>query len=411
MVLLIGVSFFIPSVPVTILAFVYLVFITIGWVTYGVMFWLVMRVPLLLVLPTALKTLGIAAALNACFISYGILKEMLVTQDHINSSLLVLSSRGMSIICSAGYLLLTEGRVSFGASFFDMCYFSVTNEGSTWAGYEMLKYVSFPLQVMAKSCKMLPNMIMGRIVNKQHYSFYQYAQAVGALLCVAIMHFTSDSEGATGQGKKGKKEVPEDMMSTNQKLAMGVGMLVIFFACDSFTTNWQNRLYKKYGSELSQVKMMYAGNLIGLLVTSTTLFASWSKVSASIKVAMDDPAIMWRISLLGLVAALGQFCIYSAIKILGSLSFTWIMTARQLMSVLISLVFFGHGISIIKLVCILTVFAIMSAKQLSKVSQIMPDPKELHRSFSKASSKLTKRLSSTNMLQNMRFASSTMKLE
>ena len=44
-------------------------------------------------------------------------------------------------------------------------------------------------------------------------------------------------------------------------------------------------------------------------------------------------------------SALGQFCIYSAIRILGSLSFTWIMTARQLLSVLISLIFFGPGLS------------------------------------------------------------------
>ena len=42
--------------------------------------------------------------------------------------------------------------------------FAFTNELSTFAGYEMLKYVSFPVQVMAKSVKMLPNMMMGRIV-------------------------------------------------------------------------------------------------------------------------------------------------------------------------------------------------------------------------------------------------------
>merc|ERR1719191_1257305 len=63
---------------------------------------------------------------------------------------------------------------------------------------------------------------------------------------------------------------------------------------------------------------------------------------------------------------MGQFCIYTAIKVLGPLSFTWIMTSRQLFSVLISLVMFGHGVSPVKLMCIFTVFAIMSSKQLSK---------------------------------------------
>merc|ERR1712061_65175 len=42
------------------------------------------------------------------------------------------------------------------------------------------------------------------------------------------------------------------------------------------------------------------------------------------------------------------------------------MTSRQLFSVLISLVMFGHGVSPVKLMCIFAVFAIMSSKQLSK---------------------------------------------
>mmetsp|Transcript_45636 Transcript_45636/g.99185 ORF Transcript_45636/g.99185 Transcript_45636/m.99185 type:complete len:128 (+) Transcript_45636:2-385(+) len=89
---------------------------------------------------------------------------------------------------------------------------------------------------------------------------------------------------------------------------------------------------------------------------------------------------MGRIVALGVVSALGQFCIYSAIRILGPLSFTWIMTARQLLSVLISLVFFGHGINVTKLLCILVVFGIMSSKQLAKAM-----PKSLCRSRSGSS--------------------------
>merc|ERR1719436_2089822 len=115
--------------------------------------------------------------------------------------------------------------------------------------------------------------------------------------------------------------------------------------------------------------MMLGGNLLGFLLTSGTLFASWSKVQASISIAVQNPAVGGRIALLGVVYALGQFCIYSAIRILGPLSFTWIMTARQLLSVLISLVFFGHGINLVKLLCILCVFSIMSWKHLSKLPE------------------------------------------
>merc|ERR1712032_1512226 len=150
-------------------------------------------------------------------------------------------------------------------------------------------------------------------------------------------------------------------------------MMGMFFVCDSFTSQWQTALYDKH-RKLTQTQMMLGGNLLGMLVTSGTVFVSWSKITSSLAVACENPPIMWRILGLGIVSALGQFCIYSAIRILGSLSFTWIMTARQLLSVLISLIFFGHGINPIKLLCILTVFGIMSSKQLSKVVPALRQP-------------------------------------
>ena len=129
-----------------------------------------------MVVPLALQSLLIAAALHVCFISYGILKEKLVTQDHVASAVLVLSSRTMwgapsslgliskrSVTCAALALLLTQHSCRLQAPLWSMSAFAFTNELSTFAGYEMLKYVSFPVQVMAKSVKMLPNMLMGRV--------------------------------------------------------------------------------------------------------------------------------------------------------------------------------------------------------------------------------------------------------
>lgn len=127
-------------------------------------------------------------------------------------------------------------------------------------------------------------------------------------------------------------------------------------------------------------------------MTSSTLFINWSAIHESMSRAFQDPAIMLRILALGMSAALGQFCIYYAIRVLGPLSFTWIMTARQLLSVLISLVFFGHGINVTKVTCILVVFAIMSSRQLARV---MPDklPCNCRNDGSGSSRRLHRRLS------------------
>jgi len=146
---------------------------------------------------------------------------------------------------------------------------------------------------------------------------------------------------------------------------MGVAVLVVFFVCDSFTSQWQDKLYKKYHS-ITQTQMMLGGNLLGFMMTCGSLLAAWPRVQDSLRVVMERPEVLLRLVCLGVVYALGQFCIYSAIRILGPLSFAWIMTARQLLSVLVSLVIFGHGINATKVICISVVFAIMSAKQLAK---------------------------------------------
>lgn len=224
----------------------------------------------------------------------------------------------------------------------------------------MLKYVSFPVQVMAKSCKMLPTMLMGTLMGVAEYRWYQYLQGIGALVCVAVMHFSEH-----GQNEKTDANMFQDSESL-RKGCIGSVLLVIFFGCDSFTSQFQSALYKR-NTELTQTRMMLAGNLVGLLVSTFGLVFRWKSVVLSLEAAFDEPLIMMRIIGLGICGAMGQFCIYYAIKVLGALSFTWIMTARQLMSVLISLIWFGHGVSVVKIMCILIVFAIMSSRQLAKV--------------------------------------------
>jgi adenosine 3'-phospho 5'-phosphosulfate transporter B2 len=316
-----------------------------------------------------MKSLLIASMLHACFLSYGVLKEYLVTKDDIASPVLVFSARFASVFCGASFVLMSEKRLVFGAPLRDFLAFATTNEISTWAGYEMLKYVSFPVQVMAKSCKMLPTMIMGTVMGVAEYEWQQYVQGVAALICVAIMHFAEDSRDEPGSRSASSDTMASDIFNDSERLrsaCIGSVLLIVFFTADSFTSQFQSALYKR-NSQLTQTRMMLAGNTVGLAISTISLGLKWNSAVASIWKTWEDPAIGARIAMLGICGAMGQFCIYYAIKVLGPLSFTWIMTARQLLSVLISLVWFGHEISVVKISCIIIVFAIMSSRQLAKV--------------------------------------------
>eukprot|EP00927_Polykrikos_kofoidii_P051104 TRINITY_DN44911_c0_g1_i1.p1 TRINITY_DN44911_c0_g1~~TRINITY_DN44911_c0_g1_i1.p1 ORF type:complete len:746 (+),score=96.95 TRINITY_DN44911_c0_g1_i1:158-2395(+) len=350
------------NVPVAGVALVYLALITAAFNAYVVMHGLVMRVPALVVLPLALKSLLIAAYIQACFITYGILKEKIVTQDKIASPVLILSSRLASVVMSSLALLVQHGRVSFGGAAFSSCVaFGVTNEVSTWAGYELLNFVSYPVQLMAKSCKLLPSMIIGRLLNNTEYSWRQYFEAAIAMICVSVMHLTD----------KGFHVVTEAGAASHEtRTVAGITLLVVFFVSDSFTSQWQTAVYRKHVG-ISRTQMMLAGNLVGLAITLCSVLLRWGAVTQSLARAFAEPEVMVRILLLGLSGAAGQFAIYEAIKVLGPLSFSWIMTSRQLFAVVLSLVVFGHGLTVIKLLCILVVFGIMSAKQLSRMPQVM----------------------------------------
>lgn len=45
---------------------------------------------------------------------------------------------------------------------------------SIWFQYESLLYISYPIQIIAKSIKIIPVMILGKFVSGQTYSLKQY---------------------------------------------------------------------------------------------------------------------------------------------------------------------------------------------------------------------------------------------
>merc|ERR1719409_2357481 len=109
-----------------------------------------------------------------------------------------------------------------------------------------------------------------------------------------------DSDGSTGKAR-GKKTDDSEDLSQNMKLAMGVAFLLFFFVTDSFTSQWQTALYKKHPN-VSQTQMMLGGNLLGLLITSGSMFFNWGKITKSMGVAYENPEILGRIVALGFVS-------------------------------------------------------------------------------------------------------------
>jgi adenosine 3'-phospho 5'-phosphosulfate transporter B2 len=104
--------------------------------------------------------------------------------------------------------------------------------------------------------------------------------------------------------------------------------------------------------------MMFAVNMWSLAMTFITLVAS-SELFVSLKFLSDNPAAITDQMIISATSATGQLFIYFTIRRFGPITFTIIMTTRQIFSMVLSAFAFGHTIPALGGVGALMVFAVV----------------------------------------------------
>ena len=93
------------------------------------------------------------------------------------------------------------------------------------ASNEALRYVSYPTQVLGKSCKMVPVMVGGMVLGGRTFTASQYAQVVFVTLGVAIFNFGADAKKTSGNDS-----------------AYGLSLIAISLVMDAVTGGLQDRV-------------------------------------------------------------------------------------------------------------------------------------------------------------------------
>lgn len=200
--------------------------------------------------------------LMGSYLTWGLLQEKIITQQYVNSEdkksyfkdsqFLVFANRALALIIASIYLLFRpQSRQR--APLYKYSYASFSNIMSAWFQYEALKFVSFPTQVLAKSCKIIPVMMMGKVVSRTKYEFYEYITAI--LISFGMVMFLMGSADGSH--------------ASSITTMTGVLMLTMYMLFDSFTSNWQGSLFKTYS--VSPVQMMCGVNLFSTLFTAASL--------------------------------------------------------------------------------------------------------------------------------------------
>lgn len=286
------------------------------------------------------------AGLQVSYLTWGILQEKIMTQEYTNNSekgkfsdsqFLVFVNRVLAFVFAGTYVLLSNQPKHI-APLYKYSYCSFSNIMSSWFQYEALKYVSFPTQVLAKASKIIPVMIMGKIISKKTYKYHEYATAFAISIGTAIFLIA---------GRK-----PVDIATTTT--VSGIAILLAYIISDSFTSNWQSALFKQY--HMSSVQMMCGVNFFSCIFTSISLLQQGGFVK-SFLFLMKFSNFMWDCVLLSICSAVGQLFIFYTISEFGPVAFVIIMTVRQVLAILLSCIIYNHSLTLTRIIGVFIVFS------------------------------------------------------
>jgi adenosine 3'-phospho 5'-phosphosulfate transporter B2 len=293
--------------------------------------------------------------LQASYLTWGYMQELIMTTTFNptprvpdgrfpSAAFCVFSNRFLAVLVA-----LVAVRIKHGAFFsnntapllaFTPC--ALSNTMSSWSQYASLKYVSFPVQTVFKSSKIIPVMIMGKLLKGTQYPMTQYTEALLITVGVAIFSLLS---------KSSDRDTATEVI--------GLVFLLMYICFDSFTSQWQDKVYSQYGrTNVDPYQMMLGVNSSAILITTAGLIVT-GDIPIVYEFLLANPVVLRYNIITAITSASGQLCIFYTIKEFGPIVFTIIMTTRQMFSICISAMVFGHIISAKAATGAIMVFAVL----------------------------------------------------
>lgn len=123
----------------------------------------------------------------------------------------------------------------------------------------------------------------------------------------------------------------------------GVMLLFLFLLFDSFTSQFQSRMFQRH-QDLSMVELMFATSAFSTVLSFVTLLHT-KELYPAVDFVIKHSEIHLHFLLFSICSTIGQLLIFYTIKNFGAVVFTLIMTTRILLSIALSCVLYGHQVS------------------------------------------------------------------
>ncbi|KAG6789279.1 hypothetical protein POTOM_005370 [Populus tomentosa] len=327
------------------------------------------------------------AGIMTTLVIYGLLQEKIMrvpygsNKEFFKYSLfLVFCNRITTSAVSAAALVASKKALNPVAPVYKYCLISVSNILTTTCQYEALKYVSFPVQTLAKCAKMIPVMVC---LGHNHYAkeIQRNGLLFGSSSDTGLFNFHSISN--IPWLSAGTEISPYSRGRENT--VWGVSLMLGYLGFDGFTSTFQDKLFKGYDMEIHN-QIFYTTlcscilSLTGLTIwyLFMLLLTECIDLISAVGLVLQGhllPAIdfvfrhndcFFDIALLSTVATASQFFISYTIRTFGALTFAAIMTTRQLLSIVLSCVWFAHPLSWEQWIGAVIVFGSLYARNLLK---------------------------------------------
>lgn len=192
-----------------------------------------------------------------------------------------------------------------------------------------LRWVPYPTQVVGKSAKPIPVMILGVLIGRKSYSLQRYLFVLFIVIGVVLFMLKDVKRDPT-------KEIAE------QTIGIGEVLLFLSLSMDGLTGAIQERMRSAHSP--SAQHMMVAMNgwstlilLVGVVLTG--------EIFEFITFAGRFPHVLIQLASLAITGALGQLFIFIMVSSYGPLACSVVTTTRKFFTVLCSVIFFGNPLT------------------------------------------------------------------
>lgn len=282
--------------------------------------------------PSRTKFLICALGVFVSYFYYGILQESITkgkygsgeTEEKFTYTLALVFVQCIinAIFAKAAMMLFAREHETTPQTMYSVC--SLTYLGAMLASNQSLQYISYPTQVLGKSVKPIPVMILGIIFARKRYPPAKFLFIT--MICIGVALFMY------------KDRKPSESDSSHH-FGFGEVLLIVSLTLDGLTGATQDRMRSEH--KTGAYHMMLFVNVWSVLWLAIGLVVSGEGL-AFLGFMERHPSILMKIVTFGIASAIGQIFIFITVTSFGPLPCSIVTTTRKFFTILGSVILFAN---------------------------------------------------------------------